>query len=305
MPKVSVCIPTYGQPEPFARALESVLDQDLSDFEVVVTDDTRGDEIAAVVRDFGDARVRYLKNDVRRGSPANWNVAVDHAEGEFVKVLHHDDWFASRSSLRKFVALLDDDRDAQLGFSASNACDAEQRLLRIHSPSDHVRSLSEDPRVLLLGNWIGAPSATIYRRAVQTRFDPRLKWVVDIDFYLGILMSCPRFAYCDEALVSVTSGAPHQISSEVEGEARVELFEWFTLYAKWAPWFPFRGEPGAFLDALLARFEMHSWRSYRKLELRGRSARLFIVARMLHRSGLLGGVASTRFGQQIDQPREQ
>ena len=289
MPRVSICLPTYNEPQYFRRALASVLDQDFDDFEVIVTDDSPSDSIAEVLGEARDDRIVYMRNVKRFGVPANWNRAARFASGEFVKFLHHDDCFSSNTSLGRFVDLLANHPDANFALSASNVCDAEQRLQRVYSPAEHMTRLRTDPRALLLGNWIGAPSATIYRRAVGSRFDERLTWVVDIDFYLSILTSAPGFAYSDEPLVSVTDGAAHQVTSSVAEDPRLELFEWFYLYGKWAPPFPLRGERGRFLDDLLARNDSIAWSEYRSLGLGGRSARLFIAAVILRRLGLLSG----------------
>jgi glycosyltransferase involved in cell wall biosynthesis len=287
MPTVSICIPTYDEPKYFRRALSSVLEQDFTDFEVIVTDDSPSDAIDGVLRETSDDRIVYTRNARRLGVPANWNRAADLATGEFVKFLHHDDCFSSSTSLGRFVGLLVNDPDADFALSASNVCSPEQRLQRVYSPADHVARLQADPRALLLGNWIGAPSATIYRRTLNARFDQRLIWVVDIDFYLSILASTSHFAYTDEPLVSITDGAAHQVTSSVANDPRLELFEWFYLYGKWAPRFPLRGERGRFLDALLARNDSIAWNDYRSLGLRGRSARLFIAAMTLRKLGRL------------------
>jgi glycosyltransferase involved in cell wall biosynthesis len=287
MPRVSICIPAYGEPTYFRRALTSVLEQDFTDFEVIVSDDSPNDAVADVLREAGDDRIVYMRNVKRLGVPANWNRAAEFATGEFVKFLHHDDCFSSSTSLGRFVGLLANDSCADFALSASNVCDAEQQLQRVYSPAEHIARLRTNPRVLLLGNWIGAPSAMIYRRALDSRFDQRLTWVVDIDFYLSILTSNPRLAYSDDPLVSVTDGAAHQVTSSVARDPRLELFEWFYLYGKWAPRFPLRGERGQFLDALLARNESIAWNDHRSLGLRGRSARLFIAAVTLRRLGLL------------------
>src|SRR5436853_3312684 len=128
MPEVSICIPAYSEPECFGRALASVLEQDFTDFEVIVTDDSPTDAIADVLRTMGDDRIRYTRNVRRLGVPANWNRAADLATGEFVKFLHHDDWFSSTTSLSRFVDLLANDPDANFALSASNVYNAEQRL---------------------------------------------------------------------------------------------------------------------------------------------------------------------------------
>src|SRR5438067_7973037 len=100
MPKVSVCIPTFRQPECFRRALVSVLEQEFADLEVIVTDDSLNDDIMSVVQEASDPRIIYVKNEVRLGPPLNWNEGIHLARGEYIKVLHHDDWLAQRDALK-------------------------------------------------------------------------------------------------------------------------------------------------------------------------------------------------------------
>jgi glycosyltransferase involved in cell wall biosynthesis len=290
IPRVSVCIPTYQQPEAFRRALLSVLEQNFTNFELVVTDDSSGDEIASVVNEMSDSRIVYLKNPRRRGSPGNWNVAAARAQGELLKFLHHDDWFSSVDSLGGFVGLLDESPSVSFAFSAANVCAADQSLKGVHAPSMHISRLRDDPRYLLLGNQVGAPSATIYRRNGSLQFDETLMWVVDIDFYLNVLTRNSGLAYCDEPLVSVTDGASHQVTRQVETNPRLEVFEWFYLYGKWAPRLPLRGERARFIDSLLARLTGFAWSDYRALGLRGRAARLFVSACLLRELRILSAL---------------
>jgi glycosyltransferase involved in cell wall biosynthesis len=235
VPTVSVCIPSYRQPAYFRRSLESVRAQSFEDYEVVVTDDSPDDAIAGVVRDLaaGDPRVRYVRNAVRKGSPENWNECARLARGRYVKFMHHDDWFARPDALRLLVDMMDRAPAADFGFCASNAWDAVTGEVVARPPTpEQVAALRRDPAALYAANFIGSPSETIYRSTVRATFDPRLKWVVDIDFYIRVLLANPRFAYCPEPLVTNTNAAAHQVTRDCEGDRRVETFEWLYLYAK-------------------------------------------------------------------------
>jgi glycosyltransferase involved in cell wall biosynthesis len=275
MLEVSVCIPAYRAAGYFERTLRSVLDQKDVEYEVVVSDDSPGEEVGSVVRGLADDRVRYLKNRRRLGSPANWEAAVERARAPYVKLMHHDDWFVRSDSLRRFVDLLDRDPGSDFGFCASVVANSFQERQRVHRPAHRIRELRAEPRVLLLGNWIGSPSATIYRRSAPPGFDHRLRWVVDIDMYLSILTRNGRFAYTRKPLVATTSGAPHQVTASVQGMRDVELFEWFQLYGKWAPPSPLDGEYASFLEDLLERFHVDSSEGAEPLGLRGRAAGMF------------------------------
>ncbi len=229
--RVSVCIPAYGQPELFRRALESVLIQEGVSFEVIVTDDTPDDAVQSVVASFdGSACVRYSRNPARLGSPGNWNEAARLAVGDYIKFLHHDDYLTAADSLRKYVALLDEHPEADLAFSASTVWMVDSGERWVHRPTaKQLRVLASRPQVLFAGNLIGSPSAVIYRRTVNHTFDPRLIWLVDVDFYIRVLATKPGFAFCPDPLVCTTNGS-WQITSRVRGDKALELFEHLYVY---------------------------------------------------------------------------
>jgi glycosyltransferase involved in cell wall biosynthesis len=84
-PKVSICIPTYKQPDCFKRAISSVLMQTYEDYEIIITDDSPDDSISDALKDFNDNRIKYFKNIERKGSHENFNVAIDYSKGEYIK----------------------------------------------------------------------------------------------------------------------------------------------------------------------------------------------------------------------------
>jgi glycosyltransferase involved in cell wall biosynthesis len=229
--RVSVCIPAYRQPDFVRRALESVLAQTGVSFEVVITDDTPDDSVQRVVASCdASQRVRYFRNSLRLGSPENWNQAVRLAEGEYIKVLHHDDYLTGSDSLRKYVALLDEHPESDLGFSASLVWMVDSGERWVHRPTAaQLRDLAGRPQVLFAGNVIGSPSAVIFRRTVTQSFDPRLIWLVDVDYYIRVLETRRGFAFCPEPLVCTTNGS-WQITTQVRDDKAVELFERLYMY---------------------------------------------------------------------------
>ena len=239
--KVSICIPAYGQPDQIRRTLDSIIEQDYSDFEIVITDDSCDDSVKDIVKSYLPShQVKYFKNSKRLGSPENWNCALQHAKGDYIKFMHHDDWFSRKDSLFSFVQMLDNNPDVDLAFSSCANYTPEQTLRNIRNPSEKQRKkLNKDPNFLLPFNIIGPPSATIFRNNPNIKFDSKLKWVVDIDFYIRILKLNKSFIYNPTQLVFITTGSDMQVTAECENNQDVELFEWIYLYnkidKKWLP----------------------------------------------------------------------
>ena len=101
---ISICIPAYKHIEYLKRLLDSIVIQTFRDFEVVITDDSPGNEVAVLVDKYRqELKIVYKKNNPISGSPGNWNQAILNASGDWIKIMHDDDWFSSPSSLELFA----------------------------------------------------------------------------------------------------------------------------------------------------------------------------------------------------------
>ena len=90
-PKVSVIIPTHNQSHLVGRAIRSVLEQSVADFELIVVDDCSTDNTREVIGACGDARVLYIETDSNRGPAGARNAGIEVARGEYIAFLDSDD----------------------------------------------------------------------------------------------------------------------------------------------------------------------------------------------------------------------
>ena len=91
IPTVSIVIPTYKRPQLLSRAIDSVLAQTFTDFEVIVVDDDPAGSAEPIVRAYTDARVQYLKNEGVHGGSAARNTGIRAARAEYIAFLDDDD----------------------------------------------------------------------------------------------------------------------------------------------------------------------------------------------------------------------
>lgn len=234
--KVSICIPTYNQIEFLKKNLESIISQTFTNYEVIITDDSTSNEVEELVNQFfklHPTKYIYHKNASSLGSPANWNKAISLAKGEYIKILHHDDWFKEKDSLEKFVSALDNHPKSNLAFCATSILNAKDNSYSINKPDfDYLKALNSDPLVLFNNNRIGAPSATIYRASTDIRFDERIHYLVDVDFYLQLLKANPNATFIDEALIVNVSHLDTQVTASSINK-KTQIGEYCYMYNKW------------------------------------------------------------------------
>jgi glycosyltransferase involved in cell wall biosynthesis len=89
-PFFSVIIPTYNRRHLFDIALKSVLNQTYKDFEVIVVDDGSTDQTNEVIKNFDDARIKYLYQENHGVSHAR-NRGLGISRGKFIAFLDSDD----------------------------------------------------------------------------------------------------------------------------------------------------------------------------------------------------------------------
>ncbi|MDZ8088293.1 MAG: glycosyltransferase family 2 protein [Nostoc sp. DedQUE12b] len=103
-PKVSVIIPAYNTETYIGKAIESALEQTLTDIEVIMVDDGSSDKTVEVAKSFTDQRLKVIVNQQNLGAAAARNRAFRAAQGEWIAVLDSDDWYAPER-LEKLVSL--------------------------------------------------------------------------------------------------------------------------------------------------------------------------------------------------------
>ncbi|MDR6196032.1 glycosyltransferase family 2 protein [Siphonobacter sp. SORGH_AS_0500] len=234
MPKLSVCIPAYKEPDLLEKALRALETQTFRDFELILTDDTPDDSVRKLAERWQDRLpITYQSHRPSLGTPENWNAGLRLAQGEYVLVHHHDDWLLRPDSLALFVKALDDQPEAVFAFANTDIrrLETDERI-RLNRPSEkQLEQLKTEPEVLITADFVGVPSTVMFRKSTGIFFDSQLKWLVDVDFYVRCLRYCPVAAYIPEALVGVAIHEK-QVTASVTKNKNLLLFEYFTVAEK-------------------------------------------------------------------------
>lgn len=233
MPKVSICVPTYNNVKETERLISSIMEQTYEDYEIIITDDSDNDNIGNLIQKLSDERIRYVHNVNKLGHIFNWNAAIEKAEGDYIKIMFSDDWFTYPQSLEEFVEMLDSHPEADLAFSNSMQVSKKESYRRKVSKI-FIPRLKEDWRNIFLGNEIGAPSDTIYRRN-GIKFDEKSNWASDLELYLQLMQKNPRFAWTDRPLVSIGMHDEQYTHTFDEKDERI-FNDYLFMYQKYQLW---------------------------------------------------------------------
>ncbi len=195
---VSVVVTTYNRSELVTRAIDSVLDQTLDEFELIVVDDASEDDTSEVVRRYDDQRLEYVRHDTNRHLSAARNTGIDRAEGQYIAFLDDDDeWLPTK--LERQVELFESGAPSLgLVYCWMNHYDGEDVIKRYRP------SLSGDIFPETLGGQpLGNGSTLLIRSAVFddiSGFDESLRRGIDGDFIRRVCRSY-NIDYVPEVLV--------------------------------------------------------------------------------------------------------
>ena len=198
-PRLTVAIPFYRDLAHLRGAVDSVRRQTVPGWELLICDDGGPDSGAGeLVRFYGDPRLRYLPNPGRLGMAGNWNRCLDLARADLVTLLHEDDELLPGYCAMMLAAAARNPRCAAF-YCAAEIIDASGRpcfsfpdfVKRFLAPrSGRTTVLQGEAAVaaLVRGNFIVCPTVC-YRRSVLAgrRFDPRWRFVLDLDFFTRLL----------------------------------------------------------------------------------------------------------------------
>lgn len=206
--KISVCIPAYKNADYLRRNLDALCTQTFKDFEVIVSDDSPDDSLAPLMAAYADQlAIVYFKNDPAKGTPANWNLAMEKATGQYIKLIHDDDWMAADDSLQQYFDAMEANPGVDFCFSAfyNVHLDTGEKA-PVFCNKFNLWLLRKSPYNLFRYNFIGPPSGVFVRNNEPAFYDERLKWLVDFEGYIRQLKKNGKFIYLNQCLVNIGLG---------------------------------------------------------------------------------------------------
>lgn len=207
-PPVSVIIPTYNRAKQLPGAIDSVLAQTHPSFELIVVDDGSTDETPRLLREYGDDRLRYIRQD-NQGPSAARNRGIGAARHDLLAFLDSDDRFAPEK-LAVQVAAMEESSDCLISHTQEiwfrNGNHLNQKKIHQKKSGD---IFAQSLRLCAVGM-----STIMARRELFAQvglFDETLPCCEDYELWLRVSVR-HTFLLVDQPLTVKHGGRPDQLS---------------------------------------------------------------------------------------------
>jgi glycosyltransferase involved in cell wall biosynthesis len=144
-PRVSVGLPVFNGERYLAEALDSILAQTYSDFELIISDNASTDRTPEICEAYAarDLRIQYHRSATNLGASPNFNRVFELSSGEYFKWAAHDDVIAP-DFLLQCVAALDQNPDVVLCYPRARLID--ERGVRLGDYNPRPDTFSSKPQ---------------------------------------------------------------------------------------------------------------------------------------------------------------
>ena len=145
VPLVSIGLPLYNAEKYLTVALDALLAQTFTDFELIISDNASTDRTDEICRKYAarDARIRYVRNEKNFGAVANYNRTVELARGKYFRWATYDDLVAPEL-LERCVEVLEKEDDVVMCYPKTIDIDEQGNVLGNYE--DNFEFTAEEPQ---------------------------------------------------------------------------------------------------------------------------------------------------------------
>lgn len=213
---ISIIIPAYNAEKTILETIQSVLNQTIFDFEIIVIDDGSKDKTLEVISMIGDPRIRVLSYP-NAGVSTSRNRGLEQARGEFIAFLDHDDLW-SPEKLESQLRALQEHPDAALAYSWTDHCDNAGNVITM---GRHLSWTGNVYSKLLVDNFLDTASNPLIRKVALDEvggFDPSINSSGEWDLWLRLAIRYPFVAIPESQVFHRISSTA--MSAQIESHKR-------------------------------------------------------------------------------------
>jgi len=193
-PLVSVVIPVYNGEKYLKKTIESVLNQNYQNFEVVVVDDASTDSSLEIINSFikiHPQKIRLIQHSKNKGCPAaTKNTGIKNAKGKYIAFIDQDDIW-KKEKLTKQIEIIIKKKDLIANFANGYILNSENSKI-IARQWPHINQFPNQKEIqqrLLKGNFILTSSCALVKKDSLIQlggFDEQMKLADDYDLWFRL-----------------------------------------------------------------------------------------------------------------------
>ncbi|MDN3587420.1 glycosyltransferase family 2 protein [Pedobacter aquatilis] len=197
-PLVSIALCTYNGEKYIAKQLDSILNQDYPNLEIIISDDVSSDGTAAILEYYAakNQNIKFWINDFNLGFNQNFKKAIDNCSGDFIAIADQDDiWLENKISV-----LVNNIGDNLLIYHNSEFIDNQDKSTRKSTLSHHRFVKGECAKNLLYYNCVSGHTCLIKKELLT--LTPEFPAHFYYDWWLAYTAACTgRITYLTDKLV--------------------------------------------------------------------------------------------------------
>ncbi|WP_105258047.1 glycosyltransferase family 2 protein [Pseudoalteromonas sp. T1lg88] len=179
MSLVSIIMPCYNAEKTIERAINSVIQQTYSNWELIIVNDCSSDNSANIVKKFDDPRVHFFNNKSNSGAGVSRNKAIEKASGRFIAFLDADDYWHRDKLIKQINFMLEN--NYAFTYHAYQKFNVSGQRGVVYSPE------SATYKQLLKTNYIGCLTAIYDTDILGKIYMPKIRKRQDYALWLSIL----------------------------------------------------------------------------------------------------------------------
>ena len=195
--KFSIVIPTYNRATFLQKAIESVLAQTYTDWELIIIDDGSTDNTKDVVSQYGDSRIKYIYQENAERSAAR-NNGIMHATGDYICFLDSDNYIKA-DRLQKLAEFIGDKQLSVCYYTDIEYNNATKGVVKIKEGKEYPFPMDVD---LLIQDIIATPQLCCATEILwKHQFNPILSIGEDMELLFRITAEYPLIYIPNQATV--------------------------------------------------------------------------------------------------------
>lgn len=197
-PKISVIMAVYNSEKYLSDAIKSILNQTISNFELIIVDDFSSDNSIKIINEFKevDNRIILIKNTKRLGAAGSRNKAILSARGKYIAILDSDD-VAIKNRLKIQFEYLEENEDIFLCGSSFLYIDEKNTILSVYKKYYNSARIA---KILPKKNIIHNPTV-MFRGSGKYLYREKFIQAEDYDLWLRLLSDNKKMVVLEDVLI--------------------------------------------------------------------------------------------------------